>query len=142
MFDYVIDTNVLMSILISGKSSYKPIVYFNKFVSIDFIFNEIDEYKEIIFAKTKQDRNQLIEYTSHIVSNITILPRYVVGENNLQKATELTKLIDFNDVWFVALALEYKLPLLTRDTKLYNGLQKKGFKDIVLFDLFIKSMIQ
>jgi len=142
MFDYVIDTNVLMSILISGKSSYKPIVYFNKFVSIDFIFNEIDEYKEIIFAKTKQDRNQLIEYTSHIVSNITILPRYVVSENNLQKATELTKLIDFNDVWFVALAMEFKLPLLTRDTKLYNGLQKKGFKDIVLFDLFIKSMIQ
>ncbi len=142
MFDFVVDTNVLMSILISGKASYKPIVLFNRFVSVDFIFNEIDEYQNTIFDKTKLDRLQLIDYTNQILSKITILPRYVVSENNSQKATDLTKDIDFNDVWFIALALEYKLPLLTRDTKLFNGLQKKGFKDIILFDQFLKSLIQ
>lgn len=51
MFDYVLDTNILMSILISGKSSYKPIVMLNRFVTIDYIFKEIDEYKETIFDK-------------------------------------------------------------------------------------------
>ena len=122
---------------------YKPIIHPNvsEFYT-DFIFNEIDEYQNTIFDKTKLDRLQLIDYTNQILSKITILPRYVVSENNSQKATDLTKDIDFNDVWFIALALEYKLPLLTRDTKLFNGLQKKGFKDIILFDQFLKSLIQ
>lgn len=93
-FDYIIDTNILMSILISGKSSYKPIVMFNRFVTIDYIFKEIDEYKERIFDKSKLERNQLVEYTNQILSRITVLPRYVVSEVNIRKATDLTKDID------------------------------------------------
>ena len=141
-FDYIIDTNILMSILISGKSSYKPIVMFNRFVTIDYIFKEIDEYKERIFDKSKLERNQLVEYTNQILSRITVLPRYVVSEVNIRKATDLTKDIDFNDVWFIALSLEYDLTLLTRDEKLYNGLTKKGFKKIMLFDQFLKMLLQ
>ena len=142
IFDYIIDTNVLMSILISGKSSYKPIVMLNRFVSIDFIFTEIDEYKNTIFEKTKLDKTQLTDYTNEIMSRVTILPRYVITNSNLQKATDLTKDIDFNDIWFIAMSLEYGLPLLSRDMKLYYGLQKKGFKNIVLFDQFLKSLLQ
>lgn len=141
-FDYIIDTNILMSILISGKSSYKPIVMFNRFVTIDYIFKEIDEYKEKIFDKSKLERNQLVEYTNQILSRITVLPRYVVSEVNIRKATDLTKDIDFNDVWFIALSLEYDLTLLTRDEKLFKGLTKKGFKKIMLFDQFLKMLLQ
>ncbi len=142
MYDYVLDTNVLMSILISGKSGYKPIVMFNSFVTIDYLFKEIDEYKNTIFKKSKLDRQQLIEFTSQILSKITVLPRYVVSEESLNLATDLTKDVDFNDVWFIALSLEYNLTLLTRDEKLYNGLIKKGFKKIMLFDQFLKMMLQ
>jgi predicted nucleic acid-binding protein len=142
MFDYILDTNVIMSILISGKSSYKPIVMFNRFVTIDYMFKEIDEYKETIFDKSKLERNQLVDYTNHILSKIVVLPRYVVTEENIQKATELTKDIDFNDIWFIALSLEYDLTLLTRDIKLFNGLIKKGYKKIMLFDQFLKTFLQ
>lgn len=142
MFDYILDTNVIMSILISGKSSYKPIVMFNRFVTIDYFFNEIEEYKSTIFEKTKLERNQLIEYTNQIVSKITILPRYVVNDKNLKKATDLTKDIDFNDIWFVALSIEYNLTLLTRDEKLFKGLTKKGFKKIMLFDQFLTTFLK
>lgn len=106
---------------------------FHSFVSIDFIFDEIDEYRDTILQKTKLDKPQLIGYTEQILSKITILPRYVVSEASLEKASLLTKDVDFNDVWFVALAIEYNLPLLSRDSRLYNGLQKKSFKNIVLF---------
>jgi len=142
MFDYVLDTNVIMSMLISGKSSYKPIVMFNRFVTIDYLFNEIDEYKMTIFEKTKLERNQLIEYTNQILSKVTVLPRYVVNDENLKKAATLTRDIDFDDVWFVALSLEYNLTLLTRDEKLFKGLRKKGFEKIMLFDHFLKSFLQ
>jgi len=142
MFDYVLDTNVIMGMLISGKSSYKPIVMFNRFVTIDYLFNEIDEYKMTIFEKTKLERNQLIEYTNQILSKVTVLPRYVVNDENLKKAATLTRDIDFDDVWFVALSLEYNLTLLTRDEKLFKGLRKKGFEKIMLFDYFLKSFLQ
>jgi len=142
MFDYILDTNVIMSMLISGKSSYKTIVMFNRFVTIDYLFNEIDEYKMTIFEKTKLERNQLIEYTNQILSKVTVLPRYVVNDKNLKKAAELTQGVDFDDVWFVALSLEYNLTLLTRDEKLYKGLRKKGFEKIMLFDQFLKSFLQ
>ncbi|OFX17029.1 MAG: hypothetical protein A2033_04740 [Bacteroidetes bacterium GWA2_31_9] len=75
-FDYILDTNILMSILISGKSSYKPIVMFNRFVTIDYIFNEIDEYKATIFDKSKLDRDQLVEYTNHICNLKLISEKY------------------------------------------------------------------
>ena len=140
MYNYILDTNVIMSMLISGKSAYKPIVKFNSFVTIDYFFKEIDEYREIIFAKTKLEHNQLIDFTNQILSNITVLPRYVVSDENVKKATQLTKNVDFNDVWFIALSLEYDLTLLTRDVKLYKGLQKKGFKQIMLFDQFLKTL--
>lgn len=142
MFDYVLDTNVIMSMLISGKSSYKPIVMFNRFVTIDYLFNEIDEYKMTIFEITKLERNQLIEYSNQIFSKVTVLPRYVVNDENLKKAATLTRDIDFDDVWFVALSLEYNLTLLTRDEKLFKGLRKKGFEKIMLFDQFLKSFLQ
>ena len=140
MYNYILDTNVIMSMLISGKSAYKPIVKFNSFVTIDYFFKEIDEYREIIFAKTKLEHNQLIDFTNQILSNITVLPRYVVSDENVKKATQLTKNVDFNDVWFIALSLEYNLTLLTRDVKLYKGLQKKGFGKIMLFDQFLKTL--
>jgi len=142
MFDFVLDTNVIMSMLISGKSSYKPIVMFNRFVTIDYLFNEIDEYKMTIFNKTKLERNQLIEYTNQILSKITVLPRYVVNDENLKIAATLTKDVDFDDVWFVALSLEYNLTLLTRDEKLFKGLRKKGFEKIMMFDQFVEQLKQ
>jgi predicted nucleic acid-binding protein len=66
----------------------------------------------------------------------------VVNDENLKKAATLTRDIDFDDVWFVALSLEYNLTLLTRDEKLFKGLRKKGFEKIMLFDQFLKSFLQ
>jgi len=60
----------------------------------------------------------------------------------LKAATDLTKDVDFNDVWFVALSIEYDLVLLTRDEKLYKGLTKKGFKKVELFDMFLRRLVQ
>lgn len=41
MTDFVIDANVLMSILISGKSSYKPILSYFHFKLPEFALVEV-----------------------------------------------------------------------------------------------------
>jgi len=48
MTDFVMDANVLMSILISGKASYRPILTYYQFILPDFVFIEVDKGSSII----------------------------------------------------------------------------------------------
>ncbi|TAE59694.1 MAG: DNA-binding protein, partial [Bacteroidetes bacterium] len=43
MIDFVIDANVLMSILISGKGGYRPILSFHNFILPEFALVEIEK---------------------------------------------------------------------------------------------------
>ena len=44
MFDYVIDTNVVMCMLISGKAHYRTILSYANFYLPEFSLSELDEY--------------------------------------------------------------------------------------------------
>ena len=55
MRDFVLDANVLMSMLISGKAIYKSLLKDYTFMSSDFAFIEIEKYQDIIQNKTKID---------------------------------------------------------------------------------------
>ncbi len=68
MIDFVIDANVLMSILISGRAGYKPILSFNNFILPDFALIEIEKYKDILRGKTKMSPIQFTEWTYFVFS--------------------------------------------------------------------------
>lgn len=53
MTDFVMDANILMSILMSGRSSYRPILTYYRFFLPDFVLTEVDKYKDTLFQKTK-----------------------------------------------------------------------------------------
>lgn len=55
MRDFILDANVLMSMLISGKAIYKSLLKEYTFFSSDFAFIEIEKYQEMIQNKTKID---------------------------------------------------------------------------------------
>lgn len=61
MTDFVIDANVLMSILISGKAGYRPILSLTNFVLPDFAFVEIEKYKSTLKSKTRLSAIQFTE---------------------------------------------------------------------------------
>ena len=44
MFNYVLDTNIVMSMLISGKSQYLKLLSFFNFVFPQYLLVELDEY--------------------------------------------------------------------------------------------------
>jgi len=134
MIDYIVDANVIMSIVISGKSIYKPLLTYYNFIMPEFGLVEIDKYKELIFNKTQMKKNELISFSYFVFSNISILPNYVMDEQVFQYAIELTKDIDIKDVSYIALSLQLDLILLTRDKKLINGLRNKKYRKIQLFD--------
>ena len=138
--NYIIDANILMSILISGKAIYKPLLNYYNFILPDFALVEIDKYKETIFEKTKMQKSELIKFSYSVFSEITILPNYVIDEYVITKALDLVKDVDIKDVSYVALSMQLNLVLLTRDKKLISGIKKKKYNKIMLFDEFLKNI--
>ena len=140
MTDFVIDANVLMSILISGKAGYRPILSFNTFILPDFALVEIEKYNTTLKTKTVMSALQLVEWTYFVFSELTIFPRYVVDEYHITTSARLLEKIDMKDLHYLALAMQLGLPLLTRDTPLYQGLRKQGFKNVIMFDDFLRAL--
>ncbi len=138
--DYVIDANILMSILISGKASYKPFLTNYNFILPDFVLVEIDKYKDLLKSRTKMQKYEFLQWSYFVFSKITILPEYVLSQESIEKSEKLLDKIDLKDISYVALAIQLDLQLLTRDKPLYEGLQKLKFRRVTLFEDFLKGL--
>jgi predicted nucleic acid-binding protein len=140
MGTYILDANVLMAILISGKSIYKKLLTEFIFITSDFALIEIEKYKTIIIEKSKLKNEEFTQYSYFVFSHIHVFPNYIIEQKIALKAIRLVEGIDIKDVAYVALSLQLELPILTRDLKLVSGLRKKGFKNISLFENFIRNI--
>lgn len=140
MTKFVIDANVLMGILISGKASYRTILTFYDFVLPDFALVEIDKYHHVLGQNTKFSDEQFFAWSCFVFSQLTILPRYIIQQNVLKKSSELLKSIDSKDTAYVALGMQLDLILLTRDKPLFAGFKKQGFRRVLLFEDFLRNI--
>ncbi len=138
--EYIADANVLMSILISGKSQYINTLHFFKFYAPEFAIIELNLYKNVILEKTRLDKIQFRDFAYEVFTRINFIPEFILQENSIIRAKELCKNIDIKDTNYVALAIDMNLTLLTRDIKLQKGLNKKKFKDVMLFNDFIYNI--
>jgi len=137
---YIIDANILMSILISGKSQYINMLSLFDFMLPEFAFVELNLYKDVVQKKTKLDENQFRNYAYTVFSLIKFVPTFIQQNKSIQNALDLCNKVDIKDVSYVSLAIDTDLILLTRDEKLYKGLRKQGFKQVALFDNFLNGI--
>jgi len=140
MRDFVVDANVLISIMISGKSSYKLILTFFNFYTPDFVFDEIEKYKSTILEKTRLNLQEFQKFTFFVFNKVSVIPSIVISNDAIEKALELTHDVDIKDLSYVALAIELDYVLLTRDKHLVKGVKKKGFRKIMTFEDFLTSV--
>jgi predicted nucleic acid-binding protein len=140
MTNYVIDANILMSMLISGNASYKPILEFYDFYLPEFVLVEVEKYKSQLLLRTKMNEHKFFKWPILVFSKITILPNYMLSTESLEKSNLLLNDIDLKDTAYLALAIQLDLPLLTRDKPLATGLKKKGFRRVMMFDDFLKNI--
>ena len=140
MTDHVIDANILMSILISGKASYKPLLTFYNFILPDFVLVEVEKYRHVLKNKSKLKDDEFLQWTYFVFSQVTVLPQYVLNDESLEKAKKLLDKVDLKDVPYVALAMQLDLPLLTRDVPLCEGIRKQGFRKVLLFEDFLQKL--
>ena len=140
MIDFIIDANILMSMLISGKSLYRPLLTYYRFYAPDFVFIEIEKYSSIILQKTKLNEEELKIWTYFVFSQIRVMPKYVLTQESLSKTNHLLKDVDLKDTSYVALSMQMDLVLLTRDDILFTGLRKQGFRKVMKFDDFLRNI--
>ncbi|MDP5168817.1 MAG: PIN domain-containing protein [Bacteroidia bacterium] len=140
MREYVLDANILMSMLMSGKADYRPLLSFFTFILPEFVLVEVEKYSEVIKQKSRLSDTELLQWTYFVFSQLAILPRYALQQESLAKAEELLRNVDLKDVPYVALSMQVDLPLLTRDKLLYDGLRKQGFRKVQLFEDFLKNI--
>jgi predicted nucleic acid-binding protein len=131
---YVIDSNILFGAIISNRRIYLEIIRNFDLYAPDFVLKETEKYEERLLQKTRLSRKDLNPFIVSLFKGITILPSFVIDRDAKQNAFELCKDIDEKDTPFVALSIELSIPLLTNDKKLYNGLKKKAFTNIILFE--------
>lgn len=124
----VVDTNILLSMLISKNSKFRDILFDEsyQFYSCHFLILEIFKHKEKIIKYSKMDENELLEFLYKILNKITFINENIIELKNRQKAFELCSNIDINDIPFVALTFELNAFFWTGDKKLKNHLKKKG----------------
>ncbi len=71
---------------------------------------------------------------------MTVIPSVVLSKKSIEASNKLCENVDIKDISFVALSIQTGLPLLTRDEKLYKGLRKQGYKNILLFEVFLNDL--
>jgi predicted nucleic acid-binding protein len=137
----IVDANVIFSAIISGKGIYKKLITTYEVFSLDYLFSELATYQAIILEKTKLDKSQIAPYLLAIFSGIKVVPSMLLSESSRQEAYNLCIDIDMKDAPYIALSIELGITLITNDKVLFEGLQKKKFKNIMLFEDFVKQYL-
>ena len=134
MNHYIADANVLFSAFISGKQQYIAFFDRNRVITIDFVFIELEKYRNIILKKSKLSQQELFDFSISLFQKVTVVPRFALPSATLVEAYNWCEGIDTKDVLYVALTLQHAgSMLITRDSVLHNGLKLKGFKNVVMF---------
>ena len=125
----VTDANIIFASLHTANSQTrrKLLTASFRFVSPNFIFEEIFDHKERIFKNAKATPAEIKEYLHKILQKIYFYNEELISTGNFFEAYHLCKDVDLDDLVYVALSLELNAPLWTRDETLKAGLRAKGF---------------
>ena len=140
----IIDTNIIISSLITPRSNLSKLIFHDltgsKIIAPSFIFEEILNKYEKIQRLTKLSDEQLKESIYLFLKRIDFIDNDLISSNNQQLAYDLVKDIDPKDLLFVALSIQTDFIIWTGDLKLHKGLKKKGFKNIITTKELIQKL--
>lgn len=125
----VVDTNLIFSALVSNSSKIREILFESNltFYAPDYLITEIFKHKDKLIKYSKLSENEFFLYFNAIFEQIRFVPTDFIGSESRQIAYDLCNDVDINDIPFIALSVELKIPLWTGDKKLKEGLKLKGF---------------
>ena len=132
----IADSNIFFGALITPNGELATILKDKnmQFLAPDYILEEVKEHLDIIQKKRKKDKTKrkILADLASLIKNITIVPLEELTKKNIQKAFSIVKDVDEDDYAFIAMHLQYKHKIWSRDEELINGLTEKGYGDLFI----------
>lgn len=102
----VLDTNIIISALISKQSTIRDILISDKitFYMPELVLAELLKHKELLCNKTGLSQKEVFFTLFYLLSRVEIVKREAFSEN-LENAKNIMEKIDIKDSEFLALAL-------------------------------------
>lgn len=127
----IADSNIFFASLIAPNGEIATILKDKnmQFLAPDYIIEEVKDHIEIIQKKRKKNKTkrQILVDLDLLLKNITIIPLEELSNKNIQKAFSIVKDVDEDDYAFIAMHLQYKHKIWSRDEELINGLTERGY---------------
>jgi predicted nucleic acid-binding protein len=147
---FVIDSNIVFSAILNPNSPIGQIILngskFFTFLSVDQLKNEIDHHEDKILKISGLNQTDYDRIYELIFSKIKFVNQFLINADNYNKADELTKDIDPDDLLFVGLSIQYRCKLWSGDKRLIKGLQDKGIRQIIttddLFQIYLNKELK
>lgn len=141
----VVDTNIVFSAILNPESPIGQIILngskYYTFYSADQLKLEIVRHEDKIIKISGLKKDEFLRIYGLINSRIQFINQILINDNNFQKADDLTKDIDPDDLLFVGLALQFHCKLWSGDKRLINGLRKKEFIQIITTDELFQNYL-
>ncbi|AVM49301.1 PIN domain-containing protein [Capnocytophaga sp. oral taxon 878] len=127
----IADSNIFFGSLIAPNGELASILKDKnmQFMAPDYIIEEVKDHLDTIKKKRKKDKTnrQILADLALLLKNITVVPLEDLSNKNIQKAFSIVKDIDEDDYPFIAMHLQYKHKIWSRDEDLIEGLTQKGY---------------
>lgn len=131
----IVDANILISASSNFTGNLAQLLLNNSslidFVSPEFVFTEIRTKEQKICSAAKISIEQFNTNLQILFSHLLILKDDEVEEKYFKAAYQITADIDIYDMIYVGFAIALDALLWTGDLRLYRGLRRKGFTNIV-----------
>ncbi len=127
----IADSNIFFGSLIAPSGELASILKDKnmQFMAPDYIIEEVKDHLDTIKKKRKKDKTnrQILADLALLLKNITVVPLEDLSDKNIQKAFSIVKDIDEDDYPFIAMHLQYRHKIWSRDEDLIEGLTQKGY---------------
>ena len=130
----VVDTNIIFSCLLNTSGTIGDLLFNSEqvfeFYSCDYMRFEIQKHWAKLRNISKLTETDLQNSYDKTLAHIFFIYEELIQPKTWQKAEEIVKPIDPDDIDFVALAKHLKSGLWTGDKMLYEGLKKQKLRRI------------
>jgi len=138
MTTYVIDTNIVFSVLHSPQNAiaaafFRAEEYGISFIAPQYLQLEIEDHRQKLLELTHLDIRSLDRMLVLVYRRIRFFEDRLIPLRSYWEAVRLLRDIDEEDVPFVALSIYRQISLFTGDRKLYRGLLSRSYSQVVDF---------
>lgn len=131
----VVDSNIVFSAMLNPESSIGDIILNSQdtftFYACEYLREEINDHKDKIIKIAGYDDHEYNEVEFLVYKQVEFFSESTIPFEFWQKAADLVRDVDMDDITHVALCLFLGIKLWTGDKLLIGGLTKKGFVNFI-----------